>query len=399
MWDKSSDRPQSGDAPGESAGGGPTAGRPPMACEHVFACPRLPLVPFSAPVRRAPRALRVLVPRRGVVCPLSSPSRLANSVPGDGAHRSRLRRGGDGVRACGPCGGHLGDPGGGEITVRRRAEPAVPSAARVQAATHAGGATLAAPACRSENDHLTLLVEVAPGGGASASSSRARTRTLAIHPQRERTEHSVTLEGVAEHAEGLICLTGCAPRASRTSSARRVLREAFGADRLRVELHGYARDDRMRIRGRRRLAGRACRSSSPATCTRMIVGGPTSRMRSSPPGTAEPRCQRGPAPWQPQHVLVAPEVMARASGGSRRGSRKSGARRALHRVRSHAATSATATRGDDPSMIRTLRGRLRGRLRGSLPRAAATSARPPAARRGAPHNRPPRARRVLRPAP
>jgi error-prone DNA polymerase len=81
--------------------------------------------------------------------------------------------------------------------------------------------------------------------------------------QRERADPSVDLQVVLDHAEGLICLTGCAERSviGRSVSgdgpydaARRLL-DAFGSDGLRVELQRpYARHDRARNRA---LAARA----------------------------------------------------------------------------------------------------------------------------------------------
>jgi error-prone DNA polymerase len=81
--------------------------------------------------------------------------------------------------------------------------------------------------------------------------------------QRERADPSVDLQVVLDHAEGLICLTGCAERSvigrsvngdGPYDAARRLL-DAFGADGLRVELQRpYARHDRARNRALAALA-------------------------------------------------------------------------------------------------------------------------------------------------
>ena len=46
----------------------------------------------------------------------------------------------------------------------------------------------------------------------------------------------VSLETVLERAEGLVCLSGCALRGIHDEPTLRRLLEAFGPDRLRVEL-------------------------------------------------------------------------------------------------------------------------------------------------------------------
>ena len=103
--------------------------------------------------------------------------------------------------------------------------------------------------------HITLLVRDGRGW-----SNLCRIITLAhAHTRegahrRERAEASVDLQAVLEHAEGLLCLTGCAGRSviggpiHDEPTARRLL-DAFGAEDLRVELQRpYARHDRARNR-------------------------------------------------------------------------------------------------------------------------------------------------------
>ena len=68
-----------------------------------------------------------------------------------------------------------------------------------------------------------------------------------------------------EHAEGLVCLSGCALRGVHDEPTLRRLLDAFGPDRLRVELQRpFLRDDRAR---NRRLEGLARRLGVPCVAT------------------------------------------------------------------------------------------------------------------------------------
>jgi len=100
-----------------------------------------------------------------------------------------------------------------------------------------------------------------PGaGGGSAPGVRPRTgaETRVSSPSariRHATDPHVPLAAVLEHAEGLVCLSGCATHGIHDRAGLRALREAFGPDNLRVELQRpYLRDDRAR---NRRLASLA----------------------------------------------------------------------------------------------------------------------------------------------
>ena len=74
---------------------------------------------------------------------------------------------------------------------------------------------------------------------------------------RARVEPAVALEMVLEHAEGLLCLTGCAERGVHDEPTARRLLDAFGPEGLRVELQRpYARHDRARNRALAALARR-----------------------------------------------------------------------------------------------------------------------------------------------
>jgi error-prone DNA polymerase len=105
--------------------------------------------------------------------------------------------------------------------------------------------------------HLTLLVADARGWGNLCrliTAAHAHTRDLRPGP---REEPRVRLRTVLEHAEGLACLTGCASSGVEDEPSARRLLEAFGPDRLRVELQRpYWRDDRARNRRRAVLARR-----------------------------------------------------------------------------------------------------------------------------------------------
>src|SRR4029079_7921348 len=68
---------------------------------------------------------------------------------------------------------------------------------------------------------------------------------------------AVDLATVLDHADGLVCLTGCAERGVHDETATTRLLDAFGSEDLYVELQRpYARDDRAR---NRRLAALARR--------------------------------------------------------------------------------------------------------------------------------------------
>ncbi|HEV2998010.1 MAG TPA: PHP domain-containing protein, partial [Solirubrobacteraceae bacterium] len=121
----------------------------------------------------------------------------------------------------------------------------------------AGGAGVGARSAGEGLRHLTLLVREGRGW-----RSLCRLLTRAHAHTRERRDRragqpSVTLGEVCEHAEGLICLSGCAERGVHEEPLLRELLGAFGPGGLRVELQRpYAREDLAR---NRRLAGLARR--------------------------------------------------------------------------------------------------------------------------------------------
>jgi error-prone DNA polymerase len=110
----------------------------------------------------------------------------------------------------------------------------------------------------AENRHITLLVRDQRGWrNLCRIITLAHAHTRERSPARERTEPWVDVQAVAEHAEGLVCLTGCASRGVGEEPTARRLLDAFGPESLYVELQRpYARDDRAR---NRRLAALARR--------------------------------------------------------------------------------------------------------------------------------------------
>ncbi len=93
------------------------------------------------------------------------------------------------------------------------------------------------------DDEPQPRAEGKPGaGGGPAPGARSRRPRAAAQPQ-------VALAQVLAHAQGLVCLSGCAARGLHDEPSLRALREAFGRERLRVELQRpYLREDRARNR-------------------------------------------------------------------------------------------------------------------------------------------------------
>ena len=108
-----------------------------------------------------------------------------------------------------------------------------------------------------DGSHLTLLCEDRDGLSQPLPADHARARGHA--PERGRREPlraAVSLDDVERHAEGLVCLSGCARdgalagRVERASTPRRAgwrggCSRAFGPERFRIELQRpFARHDR-----------------------------------------------------------------------------------------------------------------------------------------------------------
>ena len=104
--------------------------------------------------------------------------------------------------------------------------------------------------------HLTLLVQDSEGW-----SNLCRILTRAHSHTREKpgppSDPFVALDDVLEHSRGLVCLSGCALRGVHDELSLRRLLDAFGQERMRIELQRpFLRDDRAR---NRRLAALARR--------------------------------------------------------------------------------------------------------------------------------------------
>src|SRR4051812_1580495 len=104
--------------------------------------------------------------------------------------------------------------------------------------------------------HVVLLVESEQGWSNLCrllTHAHAHTRAPEGGPIRDTPR--VSLDQVLDHADGLVCLSGCATRGVHDLRTLRRLRDAFGADRLRVELQRpYLRNDRARNRALEALA-------------------------------------------------------------------------------------------------------------------------------------------------
>src|SRR5437588_5392251 len=96
--------------------------------------------------------------------------------------------------------------------------------------------------------HLMLLVEDARGW-----SNLCRILTRAHAHTREKpgppSQAFVDLDTICDHAEGLVCLSGCALRGVHDEPTLGRLREGFGSDQLRIELQRpFLQGDRARNR-------------------------------------------------------------------------------------------------------------------------------------------------------
>jgi error-prone DNA polymerase len=106
--------------------------------------------------------------------------------------------------------------------------------------------------------HLTLLVQDAEGWrNLCRILTRAHAHTRGGRPGAPPSEPSTPLEVILEHAEGLVCLSGCALRGIHDEPTLRRLLDVYGPDRLRVELQRpFLRDDRARNRRLTEMARR-----------------------------------------------------------------------------------------------------------------------------------------------
>jgi error-prone DNA polymerase len=117
-----------------------------------------------------------------------------------------------------------------------------------------------------DDRHLTLLVQDARGwSNLCRILTRAHAHTREGRPGAPPADPVTPLETILEYAGGLVCLSGCALRGVHDEPTLRRLREAFGPERLRVELQRpFLRDDRAR---NRRLSELARRLGVPCVAT------------------------------------------------------------------------------------------------------------------------------------
>ena len=103
--------------------------------------------------------------------------------------------------------------------------------------------------------HLTLLVEDAAGLAQPMPDPHARVRSA--RGRKRRAAAGVPLETVEEHAEGLVCLSGCARQGVRDEPTMRRLLAAFGPNACGSELPAPVPAQRPHAQPRAVLAGRA----------------------------------------------------------------------------------------------------------------------------------------------
>jgi error-prone DNA polymerase len=109
-----------------------------------------------------------------------------------------------------------------------------------------------------DNRHLTLLVRDGSGWRSLCRLlTKAHAHTRNGDPARRRVNApKLALSDLREHAEGLVCLSGCADRGFHDEPSLRELREIFSPRCLYVELQRpFARNDRAHNRRLEQLAG------------------------------------------------------------------------------------------------------------------------------------------------
>src|SRR3954468_20668017 len=184
-----------------------------------------------------------------------------------------------------------------------------------------------------DGSHLPLLCEKANRyrnrGLLITEAHRGTREWSASGTAKPAAQPKVSMEDVERHAEGLVCLSGCAREGAvggrvergdhvgAAAAARRLLR-AFGPDRFRIELQRpFARNDRRR---NRHLAQLAERLGVPAIATGNVHAHSRERV---PLQDAFVAVRLGTTldesePWRrgnSSHVLVPPEAMAERFAG------------------------------------------------------------------------------------
>jgi error-prone DNA polymerase len=176
-----------------------------------------------------------------------------------------------------------------------------------------------APTPGATTRHITLLVRDERGWrNLCRIITRAHAHTRDDGGRRARGEPSVDLQTVLEHAEGLVCLTGCAEHSAVGKGvqdepvARRLL-DAFGLEGLRVELQRpYARNDRARNRALAAFARRlgvACVASGDVHAharSRVELQDAFVALRNHTTLDASEPLRRGNS----SHVMTTPQAMA-----------------------------------------------------------------------------------------
>jgi error-prone DNA polymerase len=133
-----------------------------------------------------------------------------------------------------------------------------PAALKVGAALAAGGSWRPGQELPAPTRHVTLLVRDATGWrNLCRLLTRAHAHTRESPGRRRQLEPVLTVADLAEHADGLVCLSGCASRGVHDEPTARALLAAFGRDAFRIELQRpFARRDRALNRGLAALAER-----------------------------------------------------------------------------------------------------------------------------------------------
>jgi len=178
-------------------------------------------------------------------------------------------------------------------------------------AIHGVEVDLEAPADRPEEvRHVTLLVDTQTGW---RNLCHILTRAHARSREKHEPPPAVPLETLEAHAEGLICLSGCARHGVHDEPTLRRLLAAFGRDGLRVELQRpFQRHDRARNRA---LVDLAARIGVPAVATGDVHAHTHARaplqdafvaLRNHTTLDASEPVRRGNA----SHVLASPAAMA-----------------------------------------------------------------------------------------
>jgi len=164
----------------------------------------------------------------------------------------------------------------------------------------------------SDGRRLTLLVADARGWAGLCTLITAAHAHTRVGSGRLRPP-ALAIEEVLERAEGLICLSGCALHGVHDEATLRRLREAFGRERLLVELQRpYVRGDRARNRALARLAGRlelrtvATGGVHAHTPLRALLADALIAVRSGLTLEESEACR----PANHTHVLASPQAMA-----------------------------------------------------------------------------------------